>query len=271
MTGCLRCPPDTNQLEDCGHPLCARCARSLRYEEAGACAQCIDRLLGNLTDLIGAYEQLPDAAQQVGGTRHVPPGGNLLVLAGPGSEGRTGLTGVRLPTGAIDDTHGLDEHATDPPSVAWELGSLEDDWRRHLGHPAAVPPGHVQKWDGFHWHPPLVLPATPARPRKYLSAVVRNAIRYLQQHAEWCANTYPDGFVEAADTAWRLRQRVWGALGLLEPRQVPARCIPCGAAGVDARLEDMEGVWWCPRCGGTIGPAAYVEALRAGLEQRNAG
>lgn len=262
MSGrCLRCDPtadlvdnpETHALE-AGHPLCARCNRSLRFEEANACTRCVERLLGNLTDLIDAYEALPDEARYIGGTRHTHPGGNLLVLAGPGSEGRTGLTGARLSTGGSDDSHARDEHASDPPSVAFELGSLEQDWRRAFGHPSAMPPASGQL----------------SRPRAFLNGVTRAAIRYLQQHAQWCAASYPDGFVEACEVAWRLRLRVYGALGWLEPRQARAWCLDCAAVGADSQLEQGD-AWWCPRCGSVTAPGEYFAALRDGLETRHAG
>lgn len=262
---CLRCPPDANTVDDPelhatehGHPLCARCRRSLRLDEANACHVCIDRLRQNLADLIDAYERLPEAAQQVGGSRHTPPGGQFLYLAGPGSDGLTGLTGARLSIGGVDDSHAADELPADPPSIAHELGSLEQDWRRAFGHPAAGPPPQ----------PPSL--GLKRNPRGYLNGMVRQSVAYLQKHAAWCATAYPDGFVEAAETVWQLRRRLYGALGLLEPRQVQASCLHCATVGGESRLEQGD-AWWCPRCGGSWSPGEYFQALRSGLEARHAG
>lgn len=252
---CWRCDgatydnPDTHATE-AQHPVCGHCRRSLRFEESGACQLCIARLQQNLADCVDAYERLPEAAQQVGGSRFQHPGGRFLVLAGPGSEGKTQLSGARLSTGGTSTAHERDEHASDPPSVAYELGSLEHDWRRHLGHPAPQPPATGQL----------------SRPRAYLEGVVRQAAAYLQQHAAWCAATYPDGFAEAAETVHGLRQRMHGALGLLEPRQARAFCLDCAS-----QLEVDGDVWVCTWCGASATPGEYLTALRAGLEARHAG
>lgn len=308
---CARCDPPQDHddpethAHQAGHPLCAVCGRSLRYEEAGACGRCIDRLVDNLTDVLSAYENLPDAIHATTGTGKVHPGGDALVLAGPGSEGRTGIRGARLRSGLWDDSHAFDELATDPPSVAQELASLENDWRRALGHPAALPPEHAQL----------------RRPRAYLNGVVRAAVRYLQQHAEWCASTYPDGLAAAVDTVWQLRSRLHGVLAdqTRPDRDVP--CLPCLGRGLevpverawedpsvcrherpdlslrlrradwrwetvrqrDARVVAWEAehagcvqggrgaVWQCPRCGQTYDAEAFLARLRAGVEAHHAG
>lgn len=120
--GCLPCP-----LDHC--PICTR--THLDDVHPQTCPTCLDRVrtdLGQIMQLATTAEQrlanwwpaispgTPTDGGRGGDTRL--PGGDLLVLIGPGS------------TASNNPQHHLDEHHGDAQAITAELAAFEDQWRR---------------------------------------------------------------------------------------------------------------------------------------------
>lgn len=254
---CRRCPesPDYTHAQlaahahDAQHPLCGVCQASLGATEPRTCTRCTQRVATHLADIDDAWQRLQETPhnQRPTGTRHTMPGGAYTVLVAWGSPGRTGGLGTQLSDGLVHDEHGDDEHTSDPPSVAHELASLEDDWRRARREPAGD--GGDVAW------------------------VYRHALTYLQAHLQWAANTH-DGFPDAADTLWRLRSRLHTVLGLHDRPETGAPCLNCSMPGELVPLErvytdrGLSDLWLCPRCGDTHTQVQYLALVREALTAR---
>ncbi len=141
MTRCARCDwqsdgdtPPLDQLAEhalnSGHPLCPCCRWSLTDTDPQyGCERCLATAQAHLAGIALMYDELPTHLGHVrgqalggqrGGTDGPPlPGGDVLVLLGPGSQGL-----------AEDGTTTRD---ADPTSVAFELGFWAKDWRETRG------------------------------------------------------------------------------------------------------------------------------------------
>lgn len=259
MSVCRRCDPPTDHddlpthAQATGHWLCICCNRSLDWTRPQVCQHCSDRAWVTLEGIRSLWPDLEEAARPTG-SRHVIPGGDILVMLGPGSAGRTGLFGAPMRNGTLDDTHGYDEHTSDPPSISNELATLEADWREHRGDPAAVlqPGRHV------------------THAASLVSQQLHAAIVYLKAHHDWAATSHP-AFDEYATTLHQLHSRMRGALGLLERPETGAPCMACSTPAERVLLEKVYGrdeqadYWLCQRCGDVKSADAYRDALRDGL------
>jgi len=235
MSRCARCDfrtisdqeqrPREQLLEhadQAGHPLCVVCQRSITHSEIQTCEPCLTQARTLLSGIVMMWAELPRHIGNLCGTSYDSdrpggvdgeplPGGDALVLAGPGGSGQTGrrLTAMELLDGKIQHLdgreHAVDNKPTDPSSVAQVLISWEDDWRHIHGEPAALLPGAS------------------------LSKVTRAASRYLDTHCRWAANNH-DAFDEFASDLRHLHTRLERVTGR-ESRQprAEAECFDCGA------------------------------------------
>jgi hypothetical protein len=171
------------------------------------------------------------------------PGGDVLVLLGPGADALEAFRRLRRAerSGKPHDEPpwGADDTRRDPPSVAYELGRHEDDWRRVRGEPGA---------DGPH--------------------TVAGAARYLHATLTWAAARHR-GFGEFVTDLTALRHRVDTAAGLVDrPERAGVPCFGCGGDlirpyGHQGREDD----WSCRRCHRVYDQASYLLAVRASLEE----
>jgi hypothetical protein len=108
--------------------LCAVCTKPLRVDERRTCLTCIGRARRNLLDIVEGYSLLPACMHTMPSPApaHAPargagtpmPGGDALVLLGPGSEGRSDSRDVQ---------------SDDVASIAGVLTHHEDNWRHCFG------------------------------------------------------------------------------------------------------------------------------------------
>jgi hypothetical protein len=204
---CARCDFRTPDQDDAaahaleaGHPLCPVCHHSLTdTDPAFACEKCLTRARTDLAGIMLMYDELPRHLghpkvtvydQSPHGTDGPPlPGGDALVLLGPGSQGLSDDAET-----AIDG---------DPASVAFELDWWERDWREARGD--AIDP----------------VPMTTR-------AVVQHAAAYLEVHGRWAANNHPGFDVFAADLK-RLHSLLERATARADVHEVAeAECMSCG-------------------------------------------
>jgi hypothetical protein len=184
MNACARCnwvlvPPDTlaDHAEAAEHPLCTACAQlrrqhpvSLPSDRPRVCRDCQDRASQLLAEILEMWRELPDLLEQH--AARTLPGGDALVLAGPGSRGPQDSDDAAV-RWLISDNR-----AASTPSVAWTLISWEDDFRHVRGeHAASLPPNCS-------------------------AAVVLAAADYLAEHAAWASEQHWAWGDYAADLAF---------------------------------------------------------------------
>lgn len=260
MTHCARCdfagsPDDLAQhAADSGHPLCPVCLRSLSEAEPAVCARCRDYFRSTLGTIAVLYDELPDHLGHLhgqpldrrhGDDRHPLPGGSVLTMLGPGSDGTAArrLTSKERATGVAGREHGGDNQDTDGVSVAWVLCSWANDWRDERGDER--------------------IEMTRQR------AIVTEAIRYLDSRATWAANCHP-AFPDCYSEVIGLMLRLEAVTGRLDRAvRAPVACFGCGEAALERRYQDdgLEDSWTCRACRQTYTPERYHLALSAYLEQ----
>lgn len=207
MTKCARCDYRSNDPDeaaahafDAGHSLCVVCRHSLtEHEPALACERCLTRARADLAGITEMYEELP---RHLGHPRSATydhsspstdgdplPGGDALVLLGPGSPGYD------------DDDRTVRDG--DPASVAFELDWWQRDWTEARGE-------------------------TPDLTPRSVKAAVRYTAGYLEVHARWAANNHP-GFDQFAADLKRLHRLLEHATARADAHEVAeAPCMSCG-------------------------------------------
>lgn len=152
-----------------GHGLCAVCSLSLTEHEPQTCADCLLKTGQTLAGIGLLYDELPamlghlkspsfDGERPAADDGRPLPGGDALVLLGPGSEG------------LAED--GTTTKQGDPGSVAFELGWWAAEWAGERGDT-------------------LVLSG------RRMAGQVHGALDYLARHMRWAANTH-QAFAEFA-------------------------------------------------------------------------
>lgn len=201
--------------------MCEGCLTGARETLAGVFAmwQELPRHLGNLTGSLGRSG--PRAAAD----GRPLPGGDVLVLLGPGSEGLS------------EDE--LTSKTGDATSLAFELGWWEDEWRSRRKEPAPRP--------------------------TYLAAAVRRSCGYLEVHARWAADHHEgfEDFTSDLQILHSRLERATGRAR--EAARANAQCFDCQGDLVrliDAEgLEEQDVT--CRRCHRRYTAAEYSLALRA--------
>lgn len=194
-----------DHAQDAEHWLCRCCGLSLPIDALAVCTPCVAEARRDLAGIVETYALLPDYLARVSSPsdwrRSGPrsggnplPGGDALAMRSNGSQGRTQIRGVLMPDGTRNWDHEADEHVSDPPSVAYELGQWEDDWRHERGEGAAP-----------------------------YAATVTGAAHYLNSRLQWAADTLPS-FEEFATDLRKLRSRLETATATDEPADVGAMC-----------------------------------------------
>ena len=148
------------------------------------------------------------------------PGGDALVLLGPGG------------TGTAED--GETSRDGDPVSVAWFLAQWEDEWRHTRGDGAAE----------------IAAGST--------SAVVFAAAHFLEQHARWAAAEHP-AFPDFLGELKALHEALERASGMHRAAvRAPVPCFECGGALLRLVREGLEDeVLTCASCRTTLEPSEY--------------
>lgn len=231
-----------------GALLCGVCRHRLGTDEARTCRACVADTRAHLGAIEHAYALLPDLLVGLGSNAPQPgrtasnerpmPGGDVLVLLGPGSPA---LERVRawLRDPDRDPDFDQDDRPGDPPSAAYALGRHEDDWRHVRREPAAA-----------------------------AAHTVAGAVAYLHGHLTWAAARHP-GFAEFALDLAALRRRLEVAAQLDDrPERAGVACFGCGddlqrPYGHNGREDD----WTCRRCRRVYDQAAYLLAVRATLQE----
>lgn len=208
--------PETQLLEhalESGHPLCRCCGKSLPEQDVAACLPCVADTRRRLAQVLSSYAMLPAVFGRLSSPsdwrRNGPreegtslPGGDALVLCGPGSNGR-----AQLLTGWWEDgtpwldlaEHADDEHPGDTPSVLFELWSWEVDWR---------------SWRG--------------EPESQGAVTLAGVVDYLTIRLGWAADTHT-AFPDFAHLVRVLLSRLETTLATGERSDVGAACQSCGA------------------------------------------
>jgi hypothetical protein len=229
---CCRCQYDgadgDAHVKESGHPRCVVCTRSLQIMQRQTCQACVATVRADLNDIEQLYALLPAELGRLASAGLEPigkgddqpmPGGDILTLLGPGSNGRSQIMGVRVAGGRRDDSHGHDEWPSDPQSVAWELSRWEDEIRRQRGEHAAS-----------------TLPNVHA------------ARIYVNRQITWASDFYPD-FAEMASDLRKLRMRLAQATATDSPPERGCPCLDCGSTllreWTDRGLSDD---WVCHHC-----------------------
>jgi hypothetical protein len=256
MNRCARCnwrPEDDESLaehaEAASHPLCTACHKSLPSDRPRVCRDCQDANTTQLREVLDMWAELPDVLEQ-----HAPerlPGGDALVLAGPGARGEQGA----------DDPERrrlIDDNSSAPiPSVAWTLVSWADDWR------------HIRDEESRERE------TAPA-----YEAVVRDAHAYLLDHAAWAAAEHWAWAEYAADISHLHGSLLRATNRYRWPGRLGLSCFACRGQLVyrvireeDADPPPSRPQWWVAK--GTAGPVDEAEWRRrhlgtAGLEEDHA-
>jgi hypothetical protein len=247
LVNCARCDYDGTDFvahaKTSGHPLCAVCVRrSLTRTELRTCSRCVATMHRNLAEIAVLYRRLPDELGRMPGGDNrsgvrtsgdvTPlPGGDVLVLLAPGSPGAA----------AGGQPHAHDAYPSDPPSVAYELGQWEDDFRAVRRQAAAE-----------------------------CVATVETAVAYLSPFVDWAADNHPAIDEFAAD----LRRIVARLRHATNTNTTPETGAPCFEPGCHAPLErhwtdtGLAEEWRCPRCHRDYDTASYYLAVRAHLEEQ---
>lgn len=226
--------------------LCGVCRHRLGTDELATCRACVADVRAHLGAIEAAYGLLPlllpacgSNAPQDGRGRAAErpiPGGDALVLLGPGSPATARL---RAFLAGDDPDWDQDDRRSDPPSARYELGRWVDDWLLLRREPAAAVP--------------LPVPA---------------AVAFLRDRLQWAASRHP-GFGEFVLDVKVLRACLERAAGLDEPvERAGVPCFDCGGdleRGYDhnGRADD----WRCRRCHRVYDSASYLLAVRAQLEE----
>jgi hypothetical protein len=158
-----------------GHPLCCICRRSLSDIQPQTCDTCLDETRGNLSAVLAMWLELrsylghlQSAAydkDQGGHDGHALPGGDLLVLLGPGSQGAS-------------DNYETVKPDDDALSIPHLLASWQHLWATARGEHISPEARLVHQARG---------------------GVVYAAVAYLEHHARWAANRLPEFADYAAD------------------------------------------------------------------------
>lgn len=226
--------------------LCGCCRHRLGVDELATCRACVADTRAHLGAVEHVYALLPALLDSLGSNAPQPgrgrvaerpmPGGDVLVLLGPGSAAAARLRAFLA--GADPDWDG-DDRPADPPSVAHELGRFEDDWRKVRGEPAATGP-----------------------------ATVPGAAAYLHSRLAWAASHHA-GFAEFGLDLRALRRRLEQAAGLGDrPERAGVPCFDCGG-DLERRYghKGREDDWTCRRCRRVYDQVSYLLAVRASLEE----
>lgn len=252
--GCARCDwtPDadldvTSKLQLSWHaldsdcPLCPICETSLPKADGDyGCESCLTETRALLSGILTMYDELPVHLDRTNGPL---PGGDPLVMLAGGSEG-------------VAET-GETTRASDPPSVAFELGWWALGWQDRR---QDLPEGQAE----------LLMAGSPTR-------IVRKAARYLEVHARWAARKHP-GFPEFHADLSRLHHRLERVTAHDVPvERANANCFDCHGPLVRGSMhvkvtDDHTGRSWegpvptddvnCRDCGQSYDPARYRLALR---------
>lgn len=249
--------------------LCGCCDHQLVEDEPATCRACVGKVRADLHAITNSYALLPTLMAEGALGSNAPrrnqsrsdeaplPGGVFLVMLSGGGDGRQALRrlwAAEKKTAITGKPHdepqpGEDDSPDDPASVAWVLGSWEDDFRDVHGLPAAQ-------------HAYLVSPA----------------LAFLHLYLQWAANKHPR-FVEFAG---EMRQLVWAlaaATGTSEsPMKAEPPCIDCGGPlirkyrqvthqGTKDQTGGLEPDWTCRGCKREYTPSGYMLACRDHIEK----
>lgn len=253
---CARCnwrPEDDETLEEhaeaASHPLCSACEKSLPSDRPRVCRDCQDANGALLAEVLDLWRELPDHLSEHAAERL--PGGDALVLNGPGARGAQGSDDPELRK-LIDDNR-----MSDTPSVAWTLVSWADDWRR-------VRDEEDRDRDSVSGHSTLVL----------------DAHDYLTGHAAWAAAEHWAWAEYAADIKHLHGSLLWATGRHRAPTRLGLLCFVCRGQLVyrivreeDAAPAPSRPRWWVGK--DVAGPVDAAEYARrhlstAGLEEENA-
>jgi hypothetical protein len=180
MNRCARCSwdPHTGEsleehAEAAGHPLCTACSQSLPSDRPRVCRDCQDQASEKLHEILVMWAELPDLLEAHANGKL--PGGDVLVLAGPGARGVQGADDA-------DTRREIDDNRNAyVPSVAWTLVSWADDWQHVRGE--TEPP----RWhDRSHSDPDKDDQDSAAAHDR----VVERAHDYLVEHNAWAAREH---------------------------------------------------------------------------------
>ena len=251
---CARCPwqpnPDHEQhpreqladhAQNAGHWLCRVCHHSLtEYDPLIVCDRCLDQAQTNLASVLELWAQLPGVLARYagsgaydrprgGGDDHPLPGGDALVLSGPGSDLAHGR----------DSTPGQRRGDELPPHVVLHYWTA--DWHELRGelHPDGPPPQSRRAG--------------------------RVAAAYLERHARWAASNHDEFDLYCEDLAALVGRLMRTTGNYRAERVAPAACFDCGGTLVHRLVDGLEeeGVVRCRKCGQVYTGARYHLALAA--------
>jgi len=270
---------DCDGCKECPHEHCAVCTRAhLDEDHPRTCMPCLDRVrtdLGQIMQLAALAEQRLDnwwpgvspGTPTDGGRGNEPPlpGGDLLVLVGPGS------------VGDADPTHHLDERRNDPTSVVGELAGWEEWWRRaQHQHAAETVPvlsrvmgylGLHLTWAAQHQEQFAEFATSVRRIRGRLEVELRDGHAPMRGVACFdCGTVLVRPMQDAAPLPCRHlleAQRAGWSPGVWI--QTLASYPELGAEHAACDQGGLEDRWHCPRCRRIYSDREYWFAVRAAI------
>ncbi len=164
----------TEHAEAFAHPLCCICHRSLTDVQPQTCDSCLDQAQAHLSGVLTMWLELRSYLGHLHGSSYdtshgtddyVLPGGDVLVLLGPGSQG-------------LSDNHETIKSNDDALSIAHLLGSWQALWQQARNEHIDPAEHLVHQGRG---------------------GVIYSAAGYLERHSRWAANRLPTFPNYAAD------------------------------------------------------------------------
>lgn len=215
------------------------CEGDLKPTEIACCAECVSGTRWDLATIQVCYALLPamlgapqgaslGAVMGGKGDAAALPGGDVLVMLGPGGGAGAGEPG-------------------DPPAVAHEMSTWCEAWAELRGE---------RTWPRVGvWHGRWVEPS------------VESCTRWLHTRLEWAMQHHPAAS-EFAEDMGRIRVRLENATHSGTQPETGTTCPRCGGTVErrwTSRGKDDD--WSCPGCGSVYTPAELDWAVRVAIEQ----
>lgn len=273
---------DCDGCEPCTEDHCVVCGRAhLDEDHPQTCTPCLDKVrtdLGQIMQLAALAEHRlanwwpavsPGTPTDGGRGNETPlPGGDLLVLVGPGSRGTS------------NQLHHLDEQYGDPSSVVTDLAAFEDRWRKDQHqHAAETTPvlsrvmGYLSlhlTWAAQHQAGFAGFAASVRRMRGRLEVELRDGSAPMRGVSCFDCGTVLVRRVRDASACRHVFEAERTGVRVAEWIYTLASYPELGAEHATCDQGGYEDEWNCPRCHRPYTDREYWFAVRAALSTEEA-